>query len=92
MSAKVRSVGQVFTITVYYLDAFNCRRRDRAHKKIKAIFYKVIQKRRESLKTEDDMLQTLLDVTYKYVILFGLHFIKVEGYRPDFGKVGLKRS
>ncbi|XP_015264119.1 PREDICTED: lanosterol 14-alpha demethylase [Gekko japonicus] len=41
------------------------RRRDRAHKKIKAIFYKVIQKRRQSLKREDDMLQTLLDVTYK---------------------------
>ncbi|XP_048366814.1 lanosterol 14-alpha demethylase [Sphaerodactylus townsendi] len=41
------------------------RRRDRAHREIKAIFYKIIQKRRQSLQSEDDMLQTLLDVTYK---------------------------
>nr|XP_060638255.1 lanosterol 14-alpha demethylase [Anolis sagrei ordinatus] len=41
------------------------RRRDRAHRKIKAIFYEVIQKRRQSEDREDDMLQTLLDVTYK---------------------------
>ncbi|XP_062982879.1 lanosterol 14-alpha demethylase-like isoform X1 [Elgaria multicarinata webbii] len=41
------------------------RRRDRAHNKVKAIFYEVIQKRRQSLEKEDDMLQTLLDVTYK---------------------------
>ncbi|XP_003222149.1 lanosterol 14-alpha demethylase [Anolis carolinensis] len=41
------------------------RRRDRAHCKIKAIFYEVIQKRRQSENREDDMLQTLLDVTYK---------------------------
>ncbi|XP_053118321.1 lanosterol 14-alpha demethylase isoform X2 [Hemicordylus capensis] len=41
------------------------RRRDRAHNKVKAIFYEVIQKRRQSLRREDDMLQTLLDVTYK---------------------------
>ncbi|XP_037746653.1 lanosterol 14-alpha demethylase [Chelonia mydas] len=41
------------------------RRRDRAHREIKNIFYKVIQKRRQSGDREDDMLQTLLDVTYK---------------------------
>ncbi|XP_039593117.1 lanosterol 14-alpha demethylase isoform X2 [Polypterus senegalus] len=41
------------------------RRRDRAHKEIKNIFYKVIQKRRASGEREDDMLQTLLDATYK---------------------------
>ncbi|KAM3679322.1 lanosterol 14-alpha demethylase [Ammospiza nelsoni] len=41
------------------------RRRDRAHREIKNIFYKVIQKRRKSEKKEDDMLQTLLDASYK---------------------------
>ncbi|XP_072910586.1 lanosterol 14-alpha demethylase [Hemitrygon akajei] len=41
------------------------RRRDKAHKKIKNIFYDVIKKRRESSTREDDMLQTLLDATYK---------------------------
>ncbi|XP_020640832.3 lanosterol 14-alpha demethylase isoform X1 [Pogona vitticeps] len=41
------------------------RRRDRAHKKIKAIFHEIIQKRRQSLEKDDDMLQTLLDITYK---------------------------
>uniref|UniRef100_A0A8C8VNI6 Lanosterol 14-alpha demethylase n=1 Tax=Pelusios castaneus TaxID=367368 RepID=A0A8C8VNI6_9SAUR len=41
------------------------RRRDRAHREIKTIFYKVIQKRRQSEERETDMLQTLLDVTYK---------------------------
>uniref|UniRef100_A0A8D2LMU3 Lanosterol 14-alpha demethylase n=1 Tax=Varanus komodoensis TaxID=61221 RepID=A0A8D2LMU3_VARKO len=41
------------------------RRRDRAHDKIKAIFYEVIQKRRQSLEKENDILQTLLEVTYK---------------------------
>ncbi|KAM9288362.1 LOW QUALITY PROTEIN: lanosterol 14-alpha demethylase [Cariama cristata] len=40
------------------------RRRDRAHK-IKSIFYKVIQKRRKSEEKEDDILQTLLDASYK---------------------------
>ncbi|KAL7976550.1 hypothetical protein Chor_008499 [Crotalus horridus] len=39
--------------------------RDRAHYKVKSIFYEVIQKRRQSSTREDDMLQTLLDVTYK---------------------------
>ncbi|XP_072010404.1 lanosterol 14-alpha demethylase [Engystomops pustulosus] len=41
------------------------RRRDRAHLEIKQIFYQVIQKRRQSLEREDDMLQTLIDATYK---------------------------
>nr|XP_006636075.1 PREDICTED: lanosterol 14-alpha demethylase isoform X1 [Lepisosteus oculatus] len=41
------------------------RRRDRAHREIKSIFYKVIQKRKESGAREDDMLQTLMDATYK---------------------------
>ncbi|KAM6101409.1 lanosterol 14-alpha demethylase [Theristicus caerulescens] len=41
------------------------RRRDRAHKEIKNIFYKVIQKRRKSGEKEEDMLQTLLDASYK---------------------------
>lgn len=43
----------------------NHRRRDRAHREIKKIFYKVIQKRRKSEEKEDDMLQTLLDASYK---------------------------
>uniref|UniRef100_UPI00398F6D7F lanosterol 14-alpha demethylase n=1 Tax=Pristiophorus japonicus TaxID=55135 RepID=UPI00398F6D7F len=41
------------------------RRRDKAHREIKNIFYKVIQKRRESNERESDILQTLLDATYK---------------------------
>ncbi|XP_038653843.1 lanosterol 14-alpha demethylase isoform X1 [Scyliorhinus canicula] len=41
------------------------RRRDKAHREIKNIFYKVIQKRRESVEKENDILQTLLDATYK---------------------------
>ncbi|XP_030056064.1 lanosterol 14-alpha demethylase [Microcaecilia unicolor] len=41
------------------------RRRDRAHKEIKKIFYKVIQARRRSGVRDDDMLQTLIDATYK---------------------------
>ncbi|XP_026958221.1 lanosterol 14-alpha demethylase isoform X4 [Sagmatias obliquidens] len=41
------------------------RRRDRAHREIKNIFYKAIQKRRESGEKIDDILQTLLDSTYK---------------------------
>lgn len=47
------------------MDLLNGRRRDRAHREIKNIFYKVIQKRRESEEKEDDMLQTLLDAAYK---------------------------
>ncbi|KAM7245592.1 hypothetical protein CapIbe_004118 [Capra ibex] len=41
------------------------RRRDRAHREIKNIFYKAIQKRRESGEKIDDILQTLLESTYK---------------------------
>ncbi|XP_066571553.1 lanosterol 14-alpha demethylase [Amia ocellicauda] len=41
------------------------RRRDRAHLEIKSIFYTVIQRRRHSGEREDDMLQTLMDATYK---------------------------
>ncbi|XP_041104801.1 lanosterol 14-alpha demethylase [Polyodon spathula] len=41
------------------------RRRDRAHLEIKNIFYKVIEKRRQTEEKEDDILQTLIDATYK---------------------------
>ncbi|XP_054910063.1 lanosterol 14-alpha demethylase [Poeciliopsis prolifica] len=41
------------------------RKRDRAHREIKNIFYKVIEKRRKSGETTDDILQTLIDATYK---------------------------
>ncbi|XP_062871273.1 lanosterol 14-alpha demethylase [Trichomycterus rosablanca] len=41
------------------------RRRDRAHLELKKIFYEVIQKRRRSQEKEDDILQTLVDATYK---------------------------
>ncbi|KAM8884777.1 lanosterol 14-alpha demethylase [Synchiropus picturatus] len=41
------------------------RKRDKAHKKLKNIFYQVIEKRRKSSEKTDDMLQTLIDVTYK---------------------------
>ncbi|XP_066525562.1 lanosterol 14-alpha demethylase [Hoplias malabaricus] len=41
------------------------RRRDQAHREIKNIFYKVIEKRRRSEEKEDDILQTLIDATYK---------------------------
>ncbi|XP_060052234.1 lanosterol 14-alpha demethylase isoform X2 [Erinaceus europaeus] len=41
------------------------RRRDRAHREIKNIFYKAIQKRRKSKEKVDDILQTLLESTYK---------------------------
>ena len=41
------------------------RRRDRAHKEIKNIFFKVLQKRRNSGEKVDDILQTLIDATYK---------------------------
>ncbi|PNI41990.1 CYP51A1 isoform 3, partial [Pan troglodytes] len=37
----------------------------RAHREIKDIFYKAIQKRRQSQEKIDDILQTLLDATYK---------------------------
>ncbi|XP_017340690.1 lanosterol 14-alpha demethylase isoform X2 [Ictalurus punctatus] len=41
------------------------RQRDRAHKAIKQIFYEVIEKRRKSAEKEEDILQTLIDATYK---------------------------
>lgn len=41
------------------------RKRDKAHREIKNIFYKVIEKRRKSGATADDILQTLIDATYK---------------------------
>uniref|UniRef100_A0A3B1JV74 Cytochrome P450, family 51 n=1 Tax=Astyanax mexicanus TaxID=7994 RepID=A0A3B1JV74_ASTMX len=39
------------------------RRRDHAHREIKNIFYKVIEKRRQAAEKEDDILQTLMDET-----------------------------
>lgn len=41
------------------------RKRDRAHREIKKIFFKVIEKRRRSGENTDDILQTLIDATYK---------------------------
>ena len=41
------------------------RRRDRAHREIKNIFYKAIQNRRQSEEKMNDILQTLLESTYK---------------------------
>ncbi|XP_028926816.1 lanosterol 14-alpha demethylase isoform X2 [Ornithorhynchus anatinus] len=41
------------------------RRRDRAHRAIKKIFYEAIQRRRETREPVDDILQTLLDASYK---------------------------
>lgn len=41
------------------------RKRDRAHLEVKKIFYKVIKQRRASEEEEDDMLQILIDSTYK---------------------------
>ncbi|KAF7664102.1 hypothetical protein LDENG_00188990 [Lucifuga dentata] len=41
------------------------RKRDKAHIEIKKIFFKVIQKRRNSAEKVDDILQTLIDATYK---------------------------
>ncbi|XP_041366954.1 lanosterol 14-alpha demethylase-like [Gigantopelta aegis] len=41
------------------------RKRDRAHLEIKKIFYDAIQKRRASDDPDDDMLQTLIESTYK---------------------------
>ncbi|CAO2629722.1 Lanosterol 14-alpha demethylase [Lemmus lemmus] len=43
----------------------NFRRRDRAHREIKNIFYKAIKKCRQSEEKVDDILHTLLDSTYK---------------------------
>lgn len=44
---------------------FLFRKRDRAHREIKNIFFKVTQKRRQSGEKVDDILQTLIDATYK---------------------------
>ena len=44
-----------------------CSRRDAAHLKIKQVFYKAIKMRKESGEREDDMLQTLIETTYKSV-------------------------
>jgi len=44
-------------------------RRDVAHKKIKEVFYKAIKMRKDSGEHEDDMLQTLIDTPYKWVVL-----------------------
>lgn len=41
------------------------RKRDSAHREIKKIFFKVIQKRRQAGEKVDDILQTLIDATYK---------------------------
>uniref|UniRef100_A0A665TQ23 Lanosterol 14-alpha demethylase n=1 Tax=Echeneis naucrates TaxID=173247 RepID=A0A665TQ23_ECHNA len=41
------------------------RKRDKAHREIKNIFFKVIQKRKSSGQKVDDILQTLIDATYK---------------------------
>ncbi|KAK0136477.1 Lanosterol 14-alpha demethylase [Merluccius polli] len=41
------------------------RRRDRAHREIKNMFFKAIEKRRTSKERVDDFLQTLIDATYK---------------------------
>lgn len=41
------------------------RKRDSAHIKIKKMFYSVIAQRRASGQREDDMLQTLMEGTYK---------------------------
>jgi len=43
-----------------------CSRRDMAHKKVKQLFYEAIKARKESGSGEDDMLQTLIDTTYKW--------------------------
>lgn len=50
---------------VELIPCFGVRKRDRAHREIKNIFFKVIQKRRQSGENTDDILQTLVDATYK---------------------------
>lgn len=44
---------------------FGFRKRDKAHREIKNMFFKVIEKRRSSGEKVDDILQTLIDATYK---------------------------
>ncbi|XP_019646002.1 PREDICTED: lanosterol 14-alpha demethylase-like [Branchiostoma belcheri] len=41
------------------------RKRDRANREMKKVFKKIIQQRRESGDSDDDMLQTLMESTYK---------------------------
>lgn len=41
------------------------KKRDAAHLKMKQIFYDAIKKRKESGVMRDDMLQTLINATYK---------------------------
>ncbi|XP_061411368.1 lanosterol 14-alpha demethylase [Lethenteron reissneri] len=41
------------------------RKRDRAHQEVRRVFKTVIQKRRRDAEKQDDMLQTLIDATYK---------------------------
>lgn len=54
---------EIFTSVFFVCLLF--RKRDRAHREIKNIFYKVIQKRRSSEEKADDILQTFMDSTYK---------------------------
>lgn len=56
---------QMAWLLPHWLPLPSFRKRDEAHKKVKEIFYKAIQARRESGRTEEDMLQTLIDSTYK---------------------------
>lgn len=48
-----------------YRAMFGFRKRDKAHREIKKMFFKVIEKRRRSGEKVDDILQTLIDATYK---------------------------
>ena len=41
------------------------KKRDEAHLRVKEIFYNAIQTRKQTENKEDDMLQTLIDSTYK---------------------------
>lgn len=49
----------------YIMISCNGRKRDKAHLAVKQMFYQVIQRRREAKEQEDDILQTLIDSTYK---------------------------
>ena len=51
------------------------RKRDAAHLKVKDIFYKAISERRAAVDHEDDMLQTLIESTYKLVNSISLIFL-----------------
>jgi len=45
---------------------YGCSRRDAAHRKVKQMFAKTVEKRRESGRREDDLMQTFIDSKYKY--------------------------